>query len=375
MQYTDEGCKKVKEKISLDAVMRFLIHNSCMFTVAIMCLVHATLLGIMLYAKVPQLVSFNILSVVVYLFCIVLSKFGHILPVYVSVCVEVFVYAILSVYVTGWDCGSACFLFSIVPIIIYFGCFLFKGSKRWIVVSLLVLDLAIYAFLYIGFVDVKPLIEVAPLARKILILFSSFVMVFSTIFYNALYIHSSEGELVNLEQKNKKLSVDAQVDALTNMLNRRGFLPVVKGLMDQKGMQKEMHHFCIAFCDIDNFKRINDSCGHDCGDEVLRHISGMIKKEMYGCEICRWGGEEFVILMRDYDFAVAVQKMEYIRKCVETTPTVFYNKLIPATITIGLEEYSDAYLEPDDIIKVADERMYYGKQHGKNIVISEIKEA
>ena len=100
-------------------------------------------------------------------------------------------------------------------------------------------------------------------------------------------------------------------------------------------------------------------------------MSAVARKEMNGCEICRWGGEEFIILMRDYDMAVAKQKMEYLRKCIETTPTVFFNNHIPATITIGLEEYAEKYNDPDELIKVADERMYYGKQHGKNIVISE----
>lgn len=75
--------------------------------------------------------------------------------------------------------------------------------------------------------------------------------------------------------------------------------------------------------------------------------------------------------MKDYDFTVAKEKMEYLRKVVESTPTVFFNKRIPATITIGVEEYLDKYHEPEEIIKVADERMYYGKQHGKNIVIFE----
>ena len=68
---------------------------------------------------------------------------------------------------------------------------------------------------------------------------------------------------------------------------------------------------------------------------------------------------------------VAKVKMEYLRKCVETNPTVFFNKRINATITIGLEESREIYNDPEEIIKVADERMYYGKQHGKNILIYE----
>ena len=78
-----------------------------------------------------------------------------------------------------------------------------------------------------------------------------------------------------------------------------------------------------------------------------------------------------VILMKDYDFTVAKQKMEYIRGLVETSPTIFYNKHISATLTIGVEEYKESYRTPDEIIKVADTRMYHGKQKGKNIVISE----
>jgi diguanylate cyclase (GGDEF)-like protein len=200
-------------------------------------------------------------------------------------------------------------------------------------------------------------------------IFTTFVMVFSIAFYNTIYIYSSEYEKVGLEKENEKLIVDAKEDALTGLLNRRGFIPIVESLM--KGDIR--NNFCVAFCDIDNFKRVNDSYGHDCGDEVLRHIAKLIKREMTNCSICRWGGEEMVILMKDYDFEVAKHKMEYLRKCVETTPTVFYNKRIAVTITIGLEEYKETHKEPDDVIKVADERMYYGKQHGKNVVIFEDK--
>jgi diguanylate cyclase (GGDEF)-like protein len=92
---------------------------------------------------------------------------------------------------------------------------------------------------------------------------------------------------------------------------------------------------------------------------------------MPGCEVCRWGGEEFIILMRDFDMEVARAKMEYVRKSVEEAPTVFYNKHVYVTLTIGVEENQKIYHEPEEIIKVADERMYYGKMHGKNIVVCE----
>ena len=357
----------MKNRSLIDKTMHFLFHNSFLFTVAVMCLVHATLLVVMWCTHVTPLVHFNILSVVVYLFCIVLCRVGHIMPVYVSILLEVSIFAIVSTRLIGWNCGSYCFLISILPIIIYFGCFLLKGLQRWIVVLMLALNFTVYVCLYVRYADAQPVYEVPYIARMFLLIFASFVMVFSIIFYNAIYIYSSEYEMINLEQKNRQLSADAQEDVLTNLLNRRGFLPLVESLMDDQ----QTHHFCIAFCDLDNFKRVNDSYGHDCGDEVLRHITKLIKREMYGCDICRWGGEEIIILMRDYDFAVAKEKLEYLRKCIEANPTIFFNKRIATTITIGLEEYREKYHEPEEIIKVADARMYYGKQHGKNIVIYE----
>ena len=351
--------------------MHFLVHNSFLFTVAVMGVIHATLLVIMWYANVMPLVRFNVLSVVVYLFCILLCKSGHIMPVYVSILLEVTAYAVYSTSLIGWGGGSYGFLCSIVPIIIYFGCFLWKGSKRWAIVWLLILNFAVYVYLYLRYAKAQPIYELPFAIKSVLTIFASFVMVFSVIFYNVVYIYASEYERVSLEKKNRQLSADAREDVLTNLLNRRGFLPLVEALM-KSGQAK---HFCIAFCDIDNFKRINDSYGHDCGDEVLRHITKLIKKEMQGCDICRWGGEEIIILMRDYDLAVAKAKLEYVRGYIEVNPTSFFNKRIPATLTIGLEEYRDSYHSPEEIIKVADERMYYGKQHGKNILIYDDRKA
>ncbi|MBP5281684.1 MAG: GGDEF domain-containing protein [Lachnospiraceae bacterium] len=350
-----------------DKTMHFLIHNSFVFTVIIMGAVHVGLLAIAWLAGVHTMAYVNCVSVIVYLFCILLAKFGHMLPVYVSIFLEVTVYAILGTHFMGWDSGSYCYLCSIIPIIIYFGCFLFKGTKRWIVICALVVNFAVYVYLYVRYVDATPIYELQHVTQTLLMVYSSFVMVFSMIFYYELYIYSSESEVGTLEQKNRQLTADAKEDVLTNLLNRRGFLPVVKEVMNDE----KTRHFCIAFCDLDNFKRINDTYGHDCGDEVLRHITKLLKREMPGCEICRWGGEEFIILMRDFDMEVAKAKMEYIRKAVEETPTIFFNKHVNVTMTIGLEENKEIYHEPEEIIKVTDARMYYGKMHGKNIVIYE----
>ena len=232
---------------------------------------------------------------------------------------------------------------------------------------MLFLNFATFIVLYVRFFNAQPVFVVPSAIMLILVVFSSFAMILSTIFYNAMYIFASENTVVILEEKNKQLSVDAHEDALTSLLNRRGFLPLVKNLMDDEESRK----FCIAFCDLDDFKRVNDSYGHEAGDEVLKHATLMIKQELPGSDICRWGGEEFVILLKDCDLASAKAKVERLRKTIESNPTSFFNKQIFVTTTIGLEQYSDVYKTPEEVIKKADERMYYGKQHGKNILIYE----
>ena len=139
----------MKERKAFDNVMHYLVHNSNLVTVAVMCLVHATLLIFMLIAGVTPLVQFNILSVIVYSFCYLLCRNGHTMPVFVSIFIEVSVYSVVSTYYIGLHCGTFCFLFSIVPIIVFFGCFLFKGVMRWHIVGMLIINFGLYAFLFI----------------------------------------------------------------------------------------------------------------------------------------------------------------------------------------------------------------------------------
>lgn len=347
-------------------IMHFLIHNGIIFTVGVMCLVHVTLLVIFSVAGVHPLVRFNVASVIIYVIGLISCKFGRVMPVYISIIVEVTIYTIFSTYYIGLKCGTYCFLFSIVPIIIYFGCFLFKGARRWSIVLMLAINFAVFVVLYVIFTKREPIYELTPDTRLLLVIFSSFVMIFSTIFYNTIYIYANEREIVNLEEKNKQLSVDAHEDVLTTLLNRRGFLPLIEPMIKVTSSEE----FCVAFIDIDDFKVINDSYGHEAGDEVLRHITTLMRKEMHDCDICRWGGEEIVILMKGYDMETAKERLEALRKSIETIPTAFFNKQIFVTITIGLEKYSKKYKTPEEIIKAADKRMYYGKQHGKNMLIS-----
>ena len=294
---------KRDETLFLDKMMRFFVKNTFEITAGVMGLVHGGLMLIFLVADVIPLAMFNVLSVVVYLFCFILCRVGHIMPVYVSIVLEVTFYTVISTYFVGLRCGTYCFLFSIIPIIIYFGSYLIKGKKRWSVILVLILNFLTFVVLYVRFFNAEPIFHVAPDIMLVLVVYSAFAMVFSILFYNAIYIYSSENQLSILQQENRQLSADAHEDALTSLLNRRGFLPLIRSLMEPKSGRRTI--FCIAFCDLDDFKRVNDSYGHEAGDEVLLHATKMIQQELPGSDICRWGGEEFVILLKDCDILTA----------------------------------------------------------------------
>lgn len=364
---TEQKPIRTGEESLLNRAMQQLVDNAYSFTVVVMCLVHAVLFVVFLSAGVWPLANYNILSVGIYVLSFYMCKRELILAVYAAIILEVTIYVVVSTYYVGLVCGTYCFLFSIIPIIIYFGSSMFKGKQRWSVVLMLVLNFVTFVVLYISFSTAQPVYVVSMSTRILLVIFSAFAMIFASLFYNAMYIYASENEVVILKQKNRKLSEDAKEDALTTLLNRRGFLPLTESLMKDSNH----YHFCVAFCDLDNFKKVNDTYGHEAGDEVLKHVTRIIKQEMQGCDICRWGGEEIVILIKDCDLGIAKVKIEGLRKFIEAVPTIFFNKQIPITVTIGLAENDGGFTTPEDVIKLADARMYYGKQHGKNVVVYE----
>ncbi len=365
---------EIKNENLFDKIMQFFVHNGFLITATDMCLTHLALLIILYLADVAPLVTFNIISVSIYAFCILMCRLEKPMFVYVCILLEVSLYSILGTHYVGWNSGTAFFLCAIIPVTIYFGNILFNKYRRLLIAVFTASIFALYVFLYLKYNQAVPLYSVPWILNECLVILSSFTMVFSTIFYNSVYIFSMRLKTEKLKSDNKQLQYEASRDGLTGWLNRSGFLPLV------------IDHICntdqklsIAFVDIDNFKRINDSYGHDCGDDVLQHITRLIKNNLgEDCLYCRWGGEELVIALKDYDITAAAKAMDVVRHVIEESYTIFYNKHIKVTTSIGVAEYfrDSSNLLPvknqlETIITLADERMYKAKQSGKNIVVCE----
>ena len=164
----------------------------------------------------------------------------------------------------------------------------------------------------------------------------------------------------------------AITDGLTGLYNRRYMESHLGSLVEQAASRGKP--LTALVLDIDYFKSVNDTHGHDAGDDVLREFATRIKKSIRGIDLaCRLGGEEFVIIMPETDMAVATIVAERLRRRVASEPfTIAHgSKTIEVTISIGLATLDTADDNAATILKRADQALYRAKRDGRNRVVAD----
>ena len=184
-------------------------------------------------------------------------------------------------------------------------------------------------------------------------------------------IHSFSAQYLSTEHKlyqyNKKLKQIAGMDPLTQLMNRRSAMEELNNIVDN--YEANGQPVSLAIGDIDFFKKVNDTYGHDCGDYVLKSLSMMFSETMkeQGL-VARWGGEEFLFVFDSKNGDDAVVVLNRLREKIEKTELNFNSVTFNVTMTFGLEEYSGNH-GLDDCIKNADNKLYMGKEGGRNKVV------
>ena len=158
-----------------------------------------------------------------------------------------------------------------------------------------------------------------------------------------------------------KLTDMANTDRLTGLFNRHYMTAHLNDLH-----REILPGQWLAMADIDDFKKINDTYGHSCGDYVLIGIARAMREVCQGCTVCRWGGEEFLITS-DTD-AVKPALLEQLRQQVQNTPFSYEGQDLAVTVTIGVSSYQPG-LSLDGWVHDADNKLYEGKASNKNRVI------
>jgi diguanylate cyclase (GGDEF)-like protein/PAS domain S-box-containing protein len=179
------------------------------------------------------------------------------------------------------------------------------------------------------------------------------------------YFAAVERNVTSQVEKEAQLQEMATKDSLTGLLNRRGFFDLAER---QISTQPDKNSYTVAMIDIDFFKKVNDSFGHECGDKALTFLASVLRAMFRDSDLlCRIGGEEFAVFLLGADITRSKNKLEAFREKVANTPfDIGEGKSISITLSIGLAEGHAEYLSIEELLNQADKALYDAKEAGRN---------
>ncbi len=260
----------------------------------------------------------------------------------------------------GWSAGMQNYY-----IIVLMLCF-FASHSRLLYKFIYAGCVLVFRIVTIGiFGGIKPIVPVSVLSDKLLQVINITAVFLSIIFISYVFSQKNNDAENKLMKYNDKLKREANTDQLTGLFNRRR----AKEYMSDYAESSEIMALSVAIGDIDFFKKVNDTYGHDAGDEVLKAVAQiMVSSCRSESFIARWGGEEFLLMFPNCNGDDAFIILERIRKTIESSSIKVGDQEIKITMTFGLTEFS--YNKGGEFaIKEADEKLYMGKQNGRNQVV------
>lgn len=161
----------------------------------------------------------------------------------------------------------------------------------------------------------------------------------------------------------------AQTDALTGAASRRSFQQALERSIQES--TRSNSHLVLVILDIDHFKNVNDRWGHEAGDRALQHICDCLQRRLRVTDyLGRLGGEEFGLLLRDTDRIGADPMVEELRRQIANNALHYDNHVISLSATFGLAEWPADGASADELYRCADRRLYWGKERGRNQLVS-----
>lgn len=332
----DKKIKKILQDLDLNLYL----------LAAILCS-HFMYLFVFLFNNIYEMVYFNIYSIFNYVFVMYLYYKGNPNIVFILTFIEIFFHQIFGILYVGYNSN-----FTIVLMCLFFLQFSFFSSwlpKIFITIFLIICIFLIYNYRndFIGIYNSK---------QDLIFHINILVSVIYMIAYGILASITSNKNISDLARLIYK-------DFLTGLYNRKYFEEKIVPNIDNS------NNVLLAICDVDNFKHINDTYGHDVGDLVLKAISSVILYEVTDKNgiVARWGGEEFILKINVKDDKEAQIYMENIKNAVSKQKVSRHN--IISTITIGglfiKKPNKNKFLS---YFKIVDKELYHGKRSGKNVV-------
>ena len=282
--------------------------------------------------------------------------------------IEVLVMSFFESFCVGFSAGFSLYNISMISAAFYFA-YVIKIVKRHDVLALAISSLAAINYLsnYLLMQVMEPVYEIeSPLWIHLFYVVNVLISLFVLIVFCLLFTWEIQASHGKLEFQNEQLHEMATKDPLTHLINRRSMNQHLQQSMET--LKKTGQRFSLILGDIDDFKKVNDTYGHDAGDYVLVSVADIITQSVRDKDaVCRWGGEEILILVHD-PLSMAVNVAERIRKNIEEADLKHEGQPIKVTMTFGISESIPGY-RMEQLVQQADEHLYQGKKSGKNVVI------
>jgi len=353
----------MRENKMIDDYTTYPIYVIARYTALFALLGHVVFLLLFIYLGLVPLVYVNIGSCLVFIAVYLLNRKRHHTLVVALSFLEIIVHAFIATYFLGWSSGFHLYILCLIPLVFNYR-ILNLLWKHLMLGILLVCTLAlqILSRSWHTAPAVPELLLQNIELMNYLIASSVFIVLSATYSIAAMDLENQ------LLQKNGELEKLSRVDPLTGLSNRRDIMDKIE--YEKEKMTRGGYTSCFILADIDHFKKINDSWGHNFGDLILQQISGILtggvrKQDL----VCRWGGEEFLLFLPDTELDGGHTVAEKLRRAIEVYHFSFDNRKIRVTLTFGVALY-DPREEIDASIKRADTLLYRGKQNGRNRVES-----
>ena len=190
--------------------------------------------------------------------------------------------------------------------------------------------------------------------------------------YNEIELRARIRSALMKKRQEFELREKTITDPLTGLYNRRHFFDILNRNIEH-ARRNPGNRFSVAMLDIDHFKVINDTMGHQAGDYVLRQIADFLKKSIRPYDLlARYGGEEFIVLYKDCSRKEAGEILNRIKDAVEAKSYRFRDRTVRVTFSSGIADITEVKpgsAAAEELIKITDSRMYRAKQSGRNLIV------
>lgn len=323
--------------------------------------IHISLLLMFLMFEAYIMVGVNVLSIAAYIYAIKLLQQQRVRTYLYLIYLEVSIHMMLAIIMMGWDWGFQVHYFVLAPIsfLCEYSAQNMKEKTRPIIVSLATAILFVSLRFYTH--EFAPIYQVENKTMINLVYINNTFIAFGFLIVYMNYYTKFIGRLEN------RLRNIAEYDELTGLYNRNHMKHIIDTVINVE--TEEQAEMTVAILDIDNFKQINDTYGHSAGDYVLNKVGSILRPEENDVFVARWGGEEFMVIQTQYEhIRQCYGRLNNWRKQIEEEKFVYNGKVIPVTITAGIAEFKQGD-DIEEMIHLADERLYIGKGCGKNCII------